>query len=235
MAARRFHRSHFHPLKEISLNPLRTVCVIDRMNYPFHSSGMYWRWIVLGWLFSSSIVWAQAENIAVRLANLEQDLRRTDQVVNTLRLDLEEVLRDNARLKQSIQQELTNSRRDLVTLKQLNERLAQLTTELEASLGKSQKATIDQVATQIESLAQQTQKAIASLAGSVRTQPQIDPMVSFNDNFPKTGISYTVQPGDSLAKIATQHNSTVDWIRNANRIAGDLIHPNQQLFIPQKE
>lgn len=196
---------------------------------------MIGRWILLAWLGTVGVIWAQPDTMAVRVANLEQDVRLLQQAIGPLRLELEAMRRENSELRAQVQNELGQSRRDLVTLGQLNQRLAALSKEVEGALASNQKATIDQVSKQIEDLAEQTRKAIKTLVDVAAPPPTDTAPVTFNDNFPKTGISYTVQPGDSLGKIAREQNSTIDWIRNANRIAGDLIYPNQQLFIPQKD
>ncbi|MDR1190338.1 MAG: LysM peptidoglycan-binding domain-containing protein [Verrucomicrobiales bacterium] len=47
-----------------------------------------------------------------------------------------------------------------------------------------------------------------------------------------TGGNYTVVSGDSLWKIARQHNTTVEKLRQANNLEGDLIQPGQVLVIP---
>jgi LysM repeat protein len=193
---------------------------------------MFWRLIAAGVCLLPGLLFSQANPDTVRLANLEQDVRALQQTMNTLRLEFEEMARENARLRAQVQQEVTNSRRDLVTLQQLNQRLSALSRDVEGSLATSQKATIDEVAKRMETLAKQTQEAIKALSDAIGQRPQLAP--TFNTNFPKTGVSYTVQPGDSLGKIAREHNSTIDWIRNANAIAGDRIFPNQQLFIPQQ-
>lgn len=44
--------------------------------------------------------------------------------------------------------------------------------------------------------------------------------------------SYTVKKGDSLAKIARIHNTTVPALREANAISGDMIKIGQSLQIP---
>lgn len=204
------------------------------MNGPAHSLKMFWRIIVWGACLLPALLSAQGNNVALRLANLEQDVRALQQTVGSMRLELEAMARENAQLRAQVQQELTHSRQGLVTLVELNQRLARLSTGLESSLEKSQQETIAEVAIRIETLAKQTSEAIQKLSQAVGDRPVIDPTVTFNKNFPHTGISYTVQPGDSLGKIAREHNSTVDWIRNANEIPGDIIHPNDQLFIPQK-
>jgi len=45
-------------------------------------------------------------------------------------------------------------------------------------------------------------------------------------------ISYTVQAGDSLWKIANTHRTTVVKIRAANNLTNDTIRPGQVLQVP---
>lgn len=44
---------------------------------------------------------------------------------------------------------------------------------------------------------------------------------------------YLVEPGDTLGAIAAAYGVTVDQLREANDITGDLISINQQLIIPR--
>ncbi len=44
-------------------------------------------------------------------------------------------------------------------------------------------------------------------------------------------IDYTVQPGDSLAKIAQQYGTTVELIQKINNISGSVIRPNTRLRV----
>lgn len=43
---------------------------------------------------------------------------------------------------------------------------------------------------------------------------------------------YTVQPGDSLWTISRKYGTTIDAIREANRLTSDLLRPGQELIIP---
>jgi len=43
--------------------------------------------------------------------------------------------------------------------------------------------------------------------------------------------SYTVKPGDSLAKIARQYNTTIALIKNANNLKSDIITPGMKLKV----
>lgn len=63
----------------------------------------------------------------------------------------------------------------------------------------------------------------------------------FNANFSKkmnksveksTSIPYTVKPGDSLSKIALNHNTTINNIKSANKLSGSDIIAGKQLIIP---
>lgn len=209
-------------------------CVIDRVKPDTHIFRMIRRLALLITLTVGTAAFAQPNSTTVRLANLEQDVRILQQHLGSLRIELEAALRENNRLRQALEQELSDGRKQYVSLNELNRRLASLTTELQRTLSESQKATIAQVGAQVDSLAQQTQKALEALAKSVESRPQVTAPPVFHDNFPKNGISYTVKSGDSLGKIARENNSSIDWIRNANHIAGDVIYPEQQLFIPQR-
>lgn len=46
---------------------------------------------------------------------------------------------------------------------------------------------------------------------------------------------YTVEPGDTLFQIARKHKTTVELIRTANRLSGDLIRAGQILKIPRAD
>ena len=53
------------------------------------------------------------------------------------------------------------------------------------------------------------------------------------NNIPtETYIIYTVEPGDSLYSIAKKYNITVDDIKQANNLTGNLLLIGQNLSIP---
>jgi LysM repeat protein len=55
----------------------------------------------------------------------------------------------------------------------------------------------------------------------------------FTEDYPKEGVSYTVQRGDTLSSIAQKHGARVADIVNANKITDPTrIQVGQTLFIP---
>jgi membrane-bound lytic murein transglycosylase D len=71
------------------------------------------------------------------------------------------------------------------------------------------------------------------------TTTEVKPEVVNNTNTtnttsPKTWVTYKVDKGDTLWKIATKHGVTVDDIRNNNNLAGDKIIVGQVLKIKSK-
>jgi LysM repeat protein len=87
------------------------------------------------------------------------------------------------------------------------------------------------VSAQLEKLGKQTNAALESLAKSHAARPSVQ--TNFADDFPKEGISYTVQKGDSLAAIAKKTGAKQQDIVNANKITDpSRIVVGQTLFIP---
>jgi LysM repeat protein len=70
--------------------------------------------------------------------------------------------------------------------------------------------------------------------GGAYTLPKEEslPVIPQTDTTTDTMIAYTVQPGDSLWKIANTQRSSVAKIRAANNLTGDVIRPGQVLQVP---
>lgn len=184
-----------------------------------------------GWMTLSA---QSSPSIQARLAGLEQDVKYLRRQIGALRIEMEGLMRENQALRQTIADQNAGARQEYVTLSEFNRTLRSLQSELERAGIQQKDAIISLVSAQVEKLAEQTQTALGALAKSIEGRPQVPQVVTFSDNYPKSGINYTVQSGDSLGKIAREHNSRIQWIRDANRLATDLIYPNQELFIPQE-
>ena len=178
--------------------------------------------------------WAQVNSVNVQLANLRSDINRLDQVVRSLRLEVESLQRENRQMQAWVREQLEATPGDSISSEQLNAVLRQFEQKIQSANQVSRQTLVNEVSREIETLAEQTQKAINALAKAVEGQPQLEQVIVFNDNYPRSGTSYTVKGGDSLAKIARELGSKLDWIRNANRLSSDIIYPGQELFIPLK-
>ena len=176
----------------------------------------------------------QVMNSNVQLANLRSDVDRLDQLVRSLRLEVESLRRENREMQEWVRAQLSGGGKETVSPDQLNAVLRDFERRIQSVNQASRETLVNEVSREIETLAEQTQKAINALSKTIEGQPQLEQVVVFSDDYPRTGTTYTVKRGDTLARIARDLGSKVDWIRNANRLSSDIIFPGQELFIPLK-
>jgi nucleoid-associated protein YgaU len=170
---------------------------------------------------------AQTSSMQVELANLREDVRGLVQRVGQLSLRVEQLERENAELRG----QAGAAQKSFVTLTQLNDAIANLNQIIRSSAASTKAETLQQVGTQMETLAKQTNAAIDSLAKGIATRAPVQ--TTFSDDYAKEGISYTVQKGDTLALIAKNTGAKLQDIVNANRISDpSRINVGQTLFIP---
>ena len=170
---------------------------------------------------------ATAQTAQVELADLREDVRGLVQRVGELTLRLEQLERENGDLKRKS----GDAVRAYATVEQLNDAVTDLNRAIKAAAAGAKNEALQQVSTQIEKLAKQTNAAIDSLAKSQATRPTVQ--AAFGDDYAKEGVSYTVQKGDSLAAIAKKAGAKQQDIVNANKISDPArIVVGQTLFIP---
>jgi LysM repeat protein len=168
----------------------------------------------------------QTNTPAFELASLREDVRLLSQRLGELTLRIEQLERENGDLK-------TKASQTYVTLAQLNEAIADVQKTTQAALHEQKRETLQQVSVQLEKLANETQAAINALAKSAATRPAVT-TPTFTEDYPKEGVSYTVQKGDTLSSIAHKTNAKMQDIINANKIADPTrLQVGQTLFIPQ--
>jgi LysM repeat protein len=170
---------------------------------------------------------ALAQTPQIELANVREDLRGLSQRVGELTLKVEQLDRENAELRQRSKA----ADHSYATLVQLNEAVSDLKANVRTAIAASKSETLQQVGTQLEKLAKQTNAAIDSLAKAQATRPAVQ--TNFNDDYAKEGVSYTVQKGDTIAVIAKKTGAKQQDIINANKISDpSRITVGQTLFIP---
>jgi LysM repeat protein len=184
---------------------------------------MLTRMFLASGLLLTAAVRAPAQPPQVEMANLREDVRGLVQRVGELSLRVEQLERQNAELREKA----TASNPNYATVAQLNEAVA----ELERALKAGDAVTAERAAAQLKKLGDATNAALDSLAKGMATRPVIQ--TNFSDNYPKEGVSYTVQKGDTLAVIAKKTGAKAQDIINANKIADpSRILVGQTLFIP---
>lgn len=168
--------------------------------------------------------------MAIDLANMREDVRLLNQRTGEMALRLERLERENAELKRQV----SGSAQSYATVVQLNEAVAEINRTIRSAASNTRSETLQQVSVQMERLARETNAAIDSLAKGVAARtPAAVQTPTFSNNFPKEGIEYTVQSGDSLALIARVTGAKIDDIVNANKIPDrNKLTPGQVLFIP---
>ena len=168
---------------------------------------------------------AQIDQSRMELANLREEVRGLTQRLGELAMNVEQLTRENNALQ-------TRAGQNFVTLEQLNRSLAELNRVMQGALLDQKRDVLQTVAGQIERLGKQTNAALDALAKNQATRPVVP--TTFADDFPKEGINYTVQTGDSLSNIAKKTGAKMSDIINANKITDPTkIRVGQTLFIPQ--
>jgi len=176
-----------------------------------------------------------AQSLSTDLANLREDVRGLNQRVNELQLRVEQLERENTDLRGKS----AGAAQSYATIAQLNEAIADVNRSIKTAAAGAKNETLQQVSVQMEKLANQTNAAIESLARSTGPRAPAAPatatshQTTFSDDFPKEGVNYTVQKGETLAVIAKKTGAKQQDIINANKIADPShIQAGQSLFIP---
>ena len=186
------------------------------------------------WVFASTLI-AQNSTLdpRLRLTHLEEELSLIKRSLGIIELELEGI-----QAQQKKQQQAINKLIKMETMKKpsssenlsLND-LKKMTDALRAEALSSRK----DILKRIEDLASQAEKSLNLLRKSfLDTRTSKNPP-SFNNDYPKQGIEYTVMAGDTLGKISKKFNSKVSWIQNANKITDPKkLNIGKILFIPQE-
>ena len=170
---------------------------------------------------------AQLPPSGIDFANLQEDVRGLTQKVNALSLQVEQL-----QPRPGFSAPAPDAA-NYATLVQLNAAVADLNRSIQAAVAASQTETLADVNVQLKKLAQQVNAALAS-AGKKTVAEGADS--TFSSDYPKTGESYTVQKGDTLAIIAKKLGAKRQDIINANKISDpSRIQVGQVLFVPESK
>lgn len=184
-----------------------------------------WKCLLAGSMVAAAAL-AQSPS-PVDFANLREDVRGLSQRVAELALKLEQLERENAELRQRS----AAADRGYATVAQLRDTVEEVNRTVRDAVATAKTETLHQIGGQMERLARQTNAALDSLAKAQATRPTVQ--TNFADDYPKEGVTYTVQKGDSIASIAKKTGAKPQDIINANKLADpSRIIVGQTLFIP---
>lgn len=175
----------------------------------------------------------QSDKLRVTVANLSQDVSQMSQQVKTLRLEIEQMHRENKKLRSQLAA-ATSDRKTEVQITSLSSAIDAVRREYKAADAAQKEQIMGEVNRQMQALAKETEGAIKTIADAVGSEPQVETPVHFSSDYPKTGITYTVRSGDTLSKIAREHGSNIKHIQNANKIVNPArdLQVGQTIFIP---
>ena len=164
-------------------------------------------------------------------ASLSQDVALLKEQLGEMRFEVERLLRENQALELRMKK-LEAQGASAVSDAVFRQELSSLKAEFNR-LSKAQREELaKQITKQIQALADEIERGGSSGGGS---SPTRSPVITEWDpnSFPKTGIYYKVQSGDTLSKIASEAGSKVAYITHANKIPNpDRLQVGRELFIP---
>ena len=173
------------------------------------------------------------DSLRLTVANLSQDVNLLGQSLKTMRLEIEELRRENARIRAQVAVASSKSATN-AQISSLSVAIETLRREYGSADTQQKQQILAELNRQISVLAKETQSAINSIAKAAYNQPQVSTPPHFSDDFPKTGKTYVVRSGDTLSKIARDHGSTIKHIQNANKIVNPSkdLQVGETIFIP---
>jgi len=189
------------------------------------------RFLILG-LALCWPLFATAQSTNSTLARMNQDMILLNEQLGQVRAQVEEMQRQQAQMMKNYQDLLKQQQ---AMTQSLNAFVAQTETKLEALPEREAKLKAEigeEMNKQIEALTKQIQKTIDALS-QAQQKPNVAPQVNFTEDYPETGFSHIVKPGETISGIAREYGSTTRDIINANRIANARgLRAGETIFVP---
>lgn len=188
-------------------------------------------------LVISATTFARAQNINREVADMRQELQALRERVGDLQTTVEALRSEVAEMRSAV----AVGKQSYATVNQLHDALAEVNRII-----KDSNTVTKTVSTKVDNLVKETNAALADMTKNINAARRANTgggksgggkaqqtTVTFSNNYPKEGISYTVQPGDNLSTIARKTGAKTKDIQNANQIADPTkLMPGQVLFIP---
>ena len=178
-------------------------------------------------LWVSNTLHGQDQSLRISLADMSQDISLMDRQIRALKLEIE-ALKGNQAIFES-----KGSIRNLETrITQLEASMRNFKNAYMSQEKELSQKVLAQVATQMDAYIETLNTSLSVLYKPLDSISKV-----FSNDYPKTGLSYEVQPGDTLSQIAAKFGSKVHYIQNANSIKDPSrdLRIGDTIFIPITE
>ena len=174
-----------------------------------------------------NVLHSQDKELRTSVADLSQDVRALSQQLRSIQFELD-LLKEK--------QVANASDPSIELLSKKIKQIEQAVNTVRIEMAQRDKALGDAI---LEKVSDVLNEYVHSLNHSASAPSILDSssQSQFSDNYPKTGLSYEVQSGDTLSQIALKFGSTVQYIQDANQIKDPTrdLRVGDTIFIPLKE
>lgn len=174
-----------------------------------------------------NVLHSQDKELRTSVADLSQDVRALSQQLRSIQFELD-LLKEK--------QVANASDPSIELLSKKIKQIEQAVNTVRIEMAQRDKALGDAI---LEKVSDVLNEYVHSLNHSASAPSILDSSAQsqFSDNYPKTGLSYEVQSGDTLSQIALKFGSTVQYIQDANQIKDPTrdLRVGDTIFIPLKE
>jgi LysM repeat protein len=176
--------------------------------------------------FCAASAFGQAPPTAMDIANLQEDIRGLTQRLNELSSRVEQLEHQASAAQTQTQSAAAGP--EYATLVQLNAAVAELNHTIDVATAATRSDTLDTLNAEMQKLTREVNAALGRNRAAT-----VAPASVPAEGMPKTGISYTVQKGDTVALLAKKTGAKAADIITFNKLADpSLIRVGQSLFIP---
>ena len=178
----------------------------------------------LFWMLATSLSGAQDLGTRSALADLSQDIALLDRELRSLKLEVQLLGEQQASSAgglnvQTLSVKLTGLASEVRALRGA---LSEQETAIKAAVLREVSKAMEDYFAEIKALLTDS-ASLQSPANQLSRPDRVSGLASgvkteFSENFPKSGISYEVQSGDTLSQIALKFGSKVAYIQDANQI-----------------
>lgn len=184
-----------------------------------------------------------AQGGGVQIANITQDIGVLRDQLNEARQEVQRLQAENEQMRarlEALEKRDGTAAATNVTQADLTRAIDMLKLELRNAAVQDQRALVEQLNAKLGQISAGTTSTSSAKTGGgtdgkAGTSPA--PGGKTADEFPKTGIAYIVQPGDTISGIARKLGSRTEWIMSANRITNPAkeLRVGRSIFIPQQQ